>query len=290
MMHAIRCDDVRDRLDEFHDDELPLEVRVAIQGHLQDCVACALASSELDELRASLREMSQALPDRSDPEAERLVRRATERVRVEEQFSWASEMRSRFQDLHLVWAALGATAATAVCIIGSMSVLHATSQERPGSLAGLITVLANPGSNENPVRLNDYMLVPRARTAAEFLPSSSDDAVLALAAVVTREGRVQNLEFLGSDRTNPIKVRPDVLLAMLDAAARAEFEPAQARGAPVAVSMVWLLATTTVRGAPDDVVLIRRHVTPPAPVPDIGPKSPAPAPPARPTTEDFRLL
>jgi hypothetical protein len=290
MMHAVRCDDVRDRLDEFHDDELPLEVQVAIQGHLRDCVTCALASSELDELRASLREMSQALPDRSDPEAERLVRRVTERVRVEEQFSWASEMRSRFQDLHLVWAALGATAATMVCIIGSMSVLHATSQERPGSLAGLITVLANPGSNENPVRLNDYMLVPRARTAAEFLTASSDDAVLALAAVVTREGRVQNLEYLGADRTNAIKVRPDVLLAMLDAAARAEFEPAQARGAPVAVSMVWLLATTTVRGAPDDVVLIRRHVTPPAPVPDIGPKSPAPPPPARPSTEDLRLL
>jgi hypothetical protein len=290
MMHAVCCEHVRDRLDEFHDDELALEERVAIQGHLQDCVACALASAELDDLRTSLHEMSMALPDRSDPEADRLVRRVSERVRVEEQFSWASEMRSRFQDLHLVWAALGATAATIVCLIGSMSVLHATNQERPGSLADLITVLANPGSNENPVRLHDYMLVPRARTAAEFLSASNDDAVLALAAVVTREGRIQNLEFLGSDRTSPIKVRPDVLLSMLDAAARAEFEPAQAHGSPVAVSMVWLLATTTVRGDAEDVVLVSRPVTAPRPVPDVGPKSPAPAPPARPTTDELRQL
>jgi hypothetical protein len=290
MMHAVHCEHVRDRLEEFHDDELMLEERVAIQGHLQDCVACALAASELEDLRTSLRAMSLALPDRSDPEADRLVRRVTERVRVEELFSWTSEMRSRFQDLHLVWAALGATAAMMVCIIGSMSVLHATNQERPGSLAGLITVLANPGSNQNPVRLHDYMLVPRARTTAEFPPMVNDDSVLALAAVVTREGRIQNLEFLGSDRSGVIKVRPDVLLATLDAAARAEFEPAQAHGAPVAVSLVWLLASTTVRGVPEDVVVVSRPVGPPRPVPAVAPKSTAPAPAVRPTTDDFRLL
>jgi hypothetical protein len=164
--------------------------------------------------------------------------------------------------MHLVWAALGATAATLVCLIGSISVMHATSQERPDSLAGLISLLANPGSNQNPVRLDNHMLVPRALTDGEaFLPmSSNDNAMLALSAVVTREGRVQNVEFLNPLQAAAIKVRPDVLVAMLDAASRAEFEPAQAGGSPVAVSMVWLLASTTVRGDANDVVLVRQPV------------------------------
>ena len=90
--------------------------------------------------------------------------------------------------------------------------------------------------------------------------SSNDNAMLALSAVVTREGRVQNVEFLNPLQAAAIKVRPDVLVAMLDAASRAEFEPAQAGGSPVAVSMVWLLASTTVRGDANDVVLVRQPV------------------------------
>lgn len=160
MMHAVSCEAVQDRLEEFHDDELTLEERVAIQGHLRDCVTCALVATELEEVRASLRDMALALPDRTAPEADRLSRRVVERVRVEAQFSWRAEVRALFQDMHLVWAALGATAATLVCLAGSVSVLHAASQERPDSLAGLITFLANPGSNENPVRLDSRMLAP----------------------------------------------------------------------------------------------------------------------------------
>lgn len=289
MMHVVSCASVQDRLDEFHDGELPLQDRVAIQGHLRDCVTCALAASELEELRLSLREMALSLPDRSDPEAERLARQVTDRVRVEAQFSWSAELKSLFQDMHLVWAALGATAATLVCLVGSISVMHATSQERPGSLAGLITLLANPGSNQNPVRLDNHMRVPQALIDAEaFLPmSSNDNAVLALSAVVTREGRVQNIEFLNPAHAAAIKVRPDVLVAMLDAASRAEFEPARAGGSPVAVSMVWLLASTTVRGDAEEVVLIRRPVSETPPARQAEPKAATPdgTPASRPSTD-----
>ncbi len=292
MMHVVGCEVVQGRLEEFHDGELSLDDRIAIQGHLRDCVTCALAASELEDLRLSLRDMALSLPDRSDPEAEQLARQVTERVRVEAQFSWSAEFKALFQDMHLVWAALGATAATFICLVGSISVMHATSQERPDSLAGLISFLANPGSNQNPVRLDNHMLVPRALIDADaFLPmSSNDNAVLALSAVVTREGRVQNVEFLNPAHAAALKVRPDVLVAMLDAAARAEFEPAQAGGSPVAVSMVWLLASTTVRGQVDDVVLIRRPVAlpePPAPEPEPEVTTPTPVVVgARPSTEE----
>ena len=297
MMHAIRCGDVQDRLEAFHDDELTMEERVAIQSHLRDCVTCSLMATEFDDLRTSLREAALRLPDRDAPEAERLPRRVMERLRVEAQYSLAAEIKARFQDMHLVWAALGATAAMLFCLVGSISVLHAASQERPGSLAGLITFLANPGSNENPVRLDVHMMAPRYR-ADEMMgslpPMPADDAVLALSAVVTREGRVQNLELLEGDRPVRVKVRPDVLLAMLHAASQVEFEPAKATatGAPVAVSMVWVLANTTVKGRPtDDVILVRRPPTNPAPLERVAPARPVtPVAIARPATEELSLL
>lgn len=266
MMHAMSCEDVQLQLEEFHDDELTLEQRVAVQGHLRDCVTCALAAAELEELRDSLREATLYVPGRGAPGVEQLSQQVVERLRAEEALSFTSEMRNRFQDMHLVWAALGATAATLVCLIGSLSVLYAANQERPDSLAGLISFLANPGSNENPMRLDTRMLVPRSRPDLDAFmplpPMPVDDAVLALSAVVTREGRVRHLELLDQERARTMKVRPDVLLAMLAAASQVEFEPAKgSSGDPVAVSMVWVLANTTVKGHPiDDVVLIRRPV------------------------------
>jgi hypothetical protein len=296
MMHAIRCEDVQDRLEEFHDDELTLEQRVAIQSHLRDCVTCSLMAAEFDDLRRSLREAAFQLPDRDAPEAERLPRRVMERLRVEEQYSLGAEIKRLFQDMHLVWAALGATAAMLFCLVGSISVLHAASQERPDSLAAMITFLANPGSNENPKRLDIHMLAPRWRADEGLMPlppMPSDDAVLALSAVVTREGRIQNLELLDGDRPVRAKVRPDVLLAMLHAASQVEFVPAKATatGAPVAVSMVWVLANTTVKGRPtDDVTLVRRPPTTVGPLERVPTAKPAaPAPIARPATEDGAL-
>jgi hypothetical protein len=293
MMHAVGCGEVQNRLEEFHDDELTLEGRVAVQGHLRDCVTCALVAAELDDVRASLREGAQALPDRAAPEAERLPRQVLERLRVEAELSWTAEMRARFQDMHLVWAALGATMATLICLVGSISVLHAASQERPDSLAALITFLANPGSNENPVRLDTRMLAPRWRSEGEppVPPMPGGDAVLTFSAVVSREGRVQNIELLTAERAMGVKVRPDVLLAMLHAASQVEFEPAQAGGTPVAVSMVWVLASTTVTGSSDDVILIRRPVPPTefdGPRPLTG-AAPVPAV-QRPATDDMSTL
>jgi hypothetical protein len=292
MMHVMSCDDVQSQLEEFHDDELSIEQRVAVQGHLRDCVTCALAAAELEELRDSLREATLYVPGRGAPGVEQLSEQVVERLRVEESLSFSSEMRARFQDMHLVWAALGATAATVICLIGALSVLYAANQQRPDSLAGLIAFLANPGSNENPMRLDTRMLAPRSRPDLDAFmplpPMPVGDAVLTLSAVVTREGRVRNLELLDQERALGMKVRPDVLLAMLAAASQVEFEPAKgSSGDPVAVSMVWVLANTTVKGHPiDDIMLVRRPVSERG---DVGPAAPRPEPAApvtRPTGGD----
>ena len=70
--------------------------------------------------------------------------------------------------------------------------------------------------------------------------------VIALAAVVTQDGRLSNLKVLLPDDRDR-----DVLLQLLSAASATHFEPGRIGGAPVAMSLVWLLAHTTVRAVGD---------------------------------------
>jgi hypothetical protein len=60
---------------------------------------------------------------------------------------------------------------------------------------------------------------------------------------------------------------------MIEAASRAQFEPARAGGAPVAVSLVWLLAHTTVVGSAADVERLMRPLSP-SPESGLGPQMP----------------
>jgi Putative zinc-finger len=250
MMHVVPCVDVREQLAAFLDGELPLDDQVSVQSHLQECVACRLEANDLREIGAALRTASVSMASSFPGERGGLTNAILERVRVERQLSFGTQVKLLFEDMHLVWAGLGATLATVICVCASAGVLHAASRERPDSLAGIIDYLANPGSNANPVRLGDFMDVPRAESDTA-MPVTSEDAEVALAAVVTREGRIQNLEVLVQEQARKYQVRPEVVLAMLQAAGRARFEPAKSGGEPVAVSMVWLLSTTTVKGVPD---------------------------------------
>ncbi len=258
MMHVIGCEHVRERLEAYTDAELPLEEQIGIQGHLRDCVSCALEAADLAKLGEELRAMSAAMPERlADPQGQ-LTGAVVERLRVERSLSFMSQIRARFEDMHLVWAAGGATVAMVVCLLGSMGVLQAASRERPDSLAGIITYLANPGTNANPMRPDGRMLLPRP--LEEALMPMEHDAVFAMAAVVTREGRVQDLQLLAAEQAQKLHVKPEVVLAMLEAASRARFTPASAGGSPIAVSMVWLVEMTTVKGQNDYDLFL---VTPP---------------------------
>ncbi len=270
MMGLYACRDVRERLESFHDGELSIDDRVAIQEHLGQCGACNMAAGELAELGARLREFSAVVTEHQSVEPLRISSNVVERLKVEESFSIRAQVTDWFQDMHLVWAGLGASAATAICVIGSASVLHAANQERPNSMARVIAVLASPGSNDNPLRLNYEMMAPRAATDAA-IEMSGEDAEYALSAVVSREGRVQGVEMINepADRQG--------VNAMLNEAYRMKFAPATARGDAVAVSMVWLVTNTTVKGRHDETMESLRQAlrlrTTPAPI------APLPMPP-----------
>ncbi len=293
MMHERPCADVREHLEAFYDGELPLEQCVAIQNHLGECVTCSLAAEDLQRMGATIREFAARIADRTSDEPMRMTARVIERLRIEEQFSFRAQVMTLFQDMHLVWAGLGATMATMICVIGSASVLHAANQQQPGSFANVISILANPGSNENPMRLNYEMMAPRAVTAPIDVPE--EEAEYAFAAVVSREGRVQGVEVLNQSRPPGRSVN-----ALLHEAYRMQFSPALARGDAVAVRVVWLVTNTTVKGrSGDDIEALRKalraRTTPqpigPLPVPaDVEPK-PAPAAPlVKPTLPEAAML
>jgi hypothetical protein len=295
MMHEHPCVDVREHLEAFYDGELPIERRVAIQNHLGECVTCNLAAQDLTRLGASIREFAAQVADRTTDEPMRMTARVIERLRVEEQFSVKSQVIALFQDMHLVWAGLGATVATMICIIGSASVLHAANQQQPGSFANVISILANPGSNENPLRLNYEMMAPQV-VAASPLEMSEEEGEYALSAVVSREGRVQGVEVIN----NQPRAKHRAVNAVLHDAYRVQFAPAQARGDAVAVSMVWFVANTTVKGRAEDIEMLRKvlraKTTPqpigPLPIPgevDTKPQ-PAQAPLMKPIVPESTLL
>ncbi len=249
-MHVLPCSQVREDLAAFHDGELPIDRQVLMQSHLQECVACRLEAGALSDLGDALRNVAAAVPGRSPNDTGRITAAVLERIRVEEQLSLTSQVRDLFQDMHLVWAGLGATMAMLICIYASAGVLQAASEQKPGSLAGIISTLANQGTNDYPLRLAGTMLAPRALMDAP-VPTTREDGEWAMSAVVTREGRIQNLEMLVAEQARALQVKPEVVLAMLDAASRARFEPAQSGGLPVAVNVVWLVTSTTVKGRPD---------------------------------------
>jgi len=260
MMHEHPCVDVRDHLEAFYDGELPIETRIAIQNHLGECVTCSLAAEELITLGASIREVAAQAADRTAHEPMRMTARVIERLRVEEQFSVKSQLIALFQDMHLVWAGLGATVATMICVVGSASVLHAANQQQPGSFANVISILANPGSNENPRRLNYEMLVAPKDDArplgvmASPIEMTEEEAEYALSAVVSREGRVQGVELIN----NRPYAKHRAVNAVLHDAYRVQFAPALERGDAVAVSMVWFVANTTVKGRAEDIETLRK--------------------------------
>ena len=246
MISPYACLDVRERLESFHDGELSIDERIAFQQHIDECSGCSSIASELATLGASLRELAAVTTEEQPVEALHISDHVIERLKVEEAFSIRAQVADWFQDMHLVWAGLGASLATAICVIGSASVLHAANQERPNSMARVIAVLASPGSNDNPIRLNYEMTVPGLVTDAA-IEMAEEEGEYTLSAVVSREGRVQGVEMI-----NQPYDRPGVN-AMLNEAYRMKFAPATARdGDAVAVRILWLVSNTTVKGRHDE--------------------------------------
>ena len=247
MISYLGCDGAREMLQPFIDGELQTVEQVRLESHLRWCDTCAARVDDLRTIGASLR-IGAAVPghDAEDERALSVIQsEVLTRIRAERDQSWPVRCRGLFSDMRFLWPAIGATVAVAVCVYAVMSVNRVARAERPYSLADRISALAHPGSDRNPLQLDSRMLAPRPLdhgTSLDLMPA--EDAVFALAAVVTREGRLANFELLDAAESAHVT-------ALLEAVKESRFTPARTSDGAVAVNVVWLLARTTVKASID---------------------------------------
>ena len=262
MIPYLGCETAREMLESFVDGELPMADQVAVEAHLRWCRTCSARVEDLQLIGTSIRRSPHGpVPEEAGALAS-LQSAVLARVRAEREQSLPVRAQALFEDMRLFWPALGASAALAACLFVSLSVLQAATAENPESMAALIARLerpsapvlppANPGSDQNPMRLDGRVNAPRAlegTAALDGLGGLSDDEVTyAVSAVVTREGRISTYDLLQAEHAtrHPSGHGAEDVSAVLDVVKRSRFAPAEAAGGTkVAVNMVWLLVRTT---------------------------------------------
>jgi anti-sigma factor RsiW len=244
-MKPFTCAAVVRRIPAFHDRELPVGDHIAVATHIQECPPCAKVLRELQSVGDALR--AAAAPAPAD-DWTGLQPGVISRMRAEAHESWPARAQRLFDDMHLVWIALASAVATFLCSAIVLGMLHFASPERADSLAATMAVVSAPwGSDLNPATLDGDIRVPSTVPGDDMIQAtlagsvSKEDVVLPLSVIITREGRVLDVSVLGDRHGRDFS-------NVLDALSRTRLQPAQAGGAPVAVSLVWLLAHTTVRG------------------------------------------
>jgi anti-sigma factor RsiW len=289
MIPYLDCRVSQTMLEAFVDGELPVEAQVALESHLRWCRVCATRVEDMQLIGASLRVTSCALraTDHADDSLTSVQSEVLTRIKTEREQSFLVQVRDMCTDMRFFWPAVGASFALAACLCVAVAVVSLTSDEKPDSLAAMIQMLANPGSDENPMRLDGAMAAPpRALVDAGLDSMAGDEAVVALAAVVTREGRVANYEVLFSERASVRRhdtaVQTGDVSSVVNAVKQSRFAPAQSMdGLPVAVNMVWVLARTTVKASAQAAIVERAPVRlAPAPRPadvDATPKPDSPS-------------
>lgn len=264
-MKALTCGAARRRLDAYHDGELSFSEQIAVSSHLEWCDDCAAALDDLRQVRDVLRNSMPgriALSNLSVEDDLTLQATVINRLKAEERLSFGVWVQDAFTDMHFVYAGLSAVAAALACVAITLSMMRVATNELPDSTAALVRTFGTPGSNLNPVSVSPRLRMPRALDEPVWVtPVVVDDTYFTLSAVVTREGRVGNLEVLNSNGGRWIpadRAEAKTVEDLIGVVSRARFEPASMvlepasmAGLPVAVNMVWIVAHTTVRAIKD---------------------------------------
>lgn len=248
-MLTLRCDQVRSRLSAFHDEELSFADRIAIADHLDGCPVCRIEAADLMDISQAMRDTA-----RSDDvawmaglgllESDMLMR-----WEAEENASLGQRIRGLFDDPQRATASLGLSVVASILLAVSAFMLGGQGPIwHPESLKAVLTTPTEGARTVDIYLPRTWVDLPRidaeaAMPAALATLDAGDDQV-AFAALVTAEGHLEDLEYLGH-HGQPAKHKE--LSNLLNAAATARFAPARVAGAPVSFNVVWLVANTTVR-------------------------------------------
>lgn len=310
MTPYLGCESARELLEAFIDDELAMAEQVAVESHLRWCRTCSARVEDLRLIGASVR-LGSPVPhhETADERHVATIKSAVlSRLDAEHELSFAVRVRAMFEDMRFLWPAVGASAAVAACLGVALGVFQAATEQDPRSLSAMIeragrpqpSVLppANPGSDQNPMRLDGRVSFPRGLDSIPAFDAIPDDEVVfAVAAVVNRDGRIGDYSVLPTEWTMAGRAASSGArdrTALLDVVKGSRFAPAEAAGGTkVAVNMVWLLVRTTARVSARAEVRSVEPVAPPAapavePEPgvpvDAPSEAPIEAPPATSTT------
>jgi putative zinc finger protein len=249
-MKPINCAATRRRLNAYHDRELGISEQIAVSAHLEWCDECAQA---LDDMRAVSRILQTAGHGRvmmTNEEGAAFNAAVVNRVKAERQVSLTTQIQALFEDMHLVYAGVGAAAAALVSIVIMLTMMRFATSERPDSLAAIVNVLATPLECEPGV--DPSASACHERWTGRFQranESAEQDAIFALESVITRHGRVASLELLRGGRHPAPAMAADAYLVerLLDVVSRARLEQTPAAPLSDLGRMVWWVERATVR-------------------------------------------
>ena len=244
MIPYLPCDRAWDLLEPFMDGELAMSEQVVMEAHLRWCDTCRARVDDMRLIATAVRAGSPPVEPEVNTALAAMRRDVLARVGAEHDQSLAVRCRDVVTDVRYLWPAMGATVALVLCVYAATSVSRIARAVSPNSMAALLSVLASPGSDENPLYLDADMLAPRGLFVGEALAAiPAEEAAFAVSAIVTREGRVSNYEVLPSSDPSAHST------AVREMVVRSRFEPAQTPDGAVAVSVVWLMTRMTVKGS-----------------------------------------
>lgn len=267
-MKTLSCAAARRRVQAFHDQELPVPDQIAVGAHLDRCDACAESLAELRAIRTALHGMASQRLTLSNEEAGAFASGVVSRHQAEDDASVLTRVRLMFDDMHLVYAGVGAAAAAMVCVAIMLGMMRFATSERPDSLAAIVTVLSTPIECESGGDGDDTAGC-RARWTERFQRANESaelDAIFTLDAVVTRHGRLANFAVLragGLRGRRSALGQVELIDGLCDAVSRSRLDSTATPGVSTTGNMLRLVEHATVRAnkqpAPLDVPLPKKR-------------------------------
>jgi hypothetical protein len=251
-MKALTCAAARRRLGALYDRELSVAEQIAVQAHLDWCDACALALVELQAVGSVVRAAAIGRDVLTHEEATAFTAALVGRRNAERDSSLLARLQGMFDDMHLVYAGVGATVATAVCVVIMLTMMRFAPTGRPdtsptASLNALIALAADPGSSANAISID---AASQARGSARFQAASEtaqEDVVFWIEAAVTRDGRLISLDRLRTTGRKATREQAALIEELMKSVARARIEPGAETAPATTDGIVWLVTSTTVR-------------------------------------------
>jgi len=244
-MTGLTCRAVRQRLAAFHDDELGVQDRIAVQAHVNACDDCQGELAGYRGVSSALR--LAAAPGPAD-DWTGLAPGVIGRMRAEANEAWLARIGRMFDDMHLVWIGLASTAATLLVGAIVLSMLRFASPERADSLRAIVAVVsAVPGSGLYHAGIDGLAVqapsVPEDGIISASLERSGQGAeqMLAFSAIITRDGNIAAMQALGEGRGSRH------VAWLIHQISQGRLEPARYGADPLAVSMVWVVEHVTVK-------------------------------------------